>query len=152
MTTARLRVLIFAILFFGWISWLGVMAWRSTGMVVVSRAQILTADAVVIAKVEADAGKPYSEVTIKEVLDSTGKRQIHLEVPETIKGLHELNKENGWKGEGDYVVPLVYTGQSFEVHAIPKSPGARPDPRMRIYQVDRQVLAQVQSYLAAKKN
>ncbi len=151
MTMARWRVLIVALLFFGWIGWLSYTAWSSRGMNVVSRAQVLTASTVVVAEVESVSGDPFPEVKVKEVLATKGKHPtIEINVPLKIMGLENLKSENGWKGKGDYVIPLTYNGQEFELHGIPKSPVARPKPRIRIYQVDDQVLAQTRAYLDAK--
>lgn len=74
MTVARARLLVAAVLFFGWLCWLGYLAAYKTRPVVVSRSQAMAATRFVVGEVriEPDTGALSKEVTVKQDLHPVG--------------------------------------------------------------------------------
>jgi hypothetical protein len=74
MTVDRVRLLIAAILFFGWLGWLGYLAFTQTNPVVVSRSQAMAADRFVVGEVSIDpaTGGWSKSVTVVQDLRPVG--------------------------------------------------------------------------------
>lgn len=74
MSPARLRLLAAAVLFFGWLCWLGYLAATKTRPLVVSHSQVMAADRFVSAEVTLapDTGIPNKTVTVVEDLRPVG--------------------------------------------------------------------------------
>jgi hypothetical protein len=74
MTVTRARLLVAAVLFFGWLGWLGYLAAYKTRPVVVSRSQVMAASRFVVGKVkiEPDTGALSKEVTVETDLHPVG--------------------------------------------------------------------------------
>src|SRR5262245_29830429 len=137
MTTARLRLLLFGVsaaVFLAWVGWLGYLAATTRNPVVLSRPQLLASNVDVIGHVEA-LNKP---VEVKEVLWSQAPDAKQLEGKAVTVANLPACKE-GWKGPGDYLLPLVHTaqpdgGEKLEVAVPPaRSPGIDPTLPPRIY-------------------
>jgi hypothetical protein len=74
MTVARARLLVAAVLFFGWLCWLGYLAWFKTNPVVVSHSQVMAATRFVVGEVHLDpeTGTLRKDVTVVDDLRPTG--------------------------------------------------------------------------------
>lgn len=74
MTVARVRLVVAAALFFGWLCWIAYLAYFKTHPVVVSRSQVMAADRYVVAKVnvEPGTGALSKQVTVKQDLHPQG--------------------------------------------------------------------------------
>ena len=138
MKPSRVRLAVSALLFVGWIGWLAYLAATTTRPVVLSRPQFLAADLYVIADVRAnptDPKVPAPQVTIKQVIwPSAAARDLDgKELP--VKNLPLSGEAQGWKGPGEYILPL---SKDYQVTAIPRSPGYRPEREgsfpVRIYE------------------
>jgi hypothetical protein len=162
MMRSRWRLVVSAVLFVGWIGYLGWVVANSTRPVILSRPQFLTADLYVVATVTAQGGgEPADVVTVKEckwaAVAADGKRQ-QLKVRNLPKCVTAL----GWEGPGDYVLALSHTKDGpdlFEVTPLPKTPGfpgwsperyergetlpGRKDPPRLIYKATDPVLRQL---------
>jgi hypothetical protein len=109
MTVVRGRLLVAAVLFFGWLCWLGYLAWFKTNPVVVSHSQVMAASRFVVAEVhlEPDTGALSKEVKVVEDLRPAGPP-----LPETIT-VTNLDKAeiagNGtrFRDGGHYLLPLT---------------------------------------------
>jgi hypothetical protein len=116
--SARIRVLIAALAFAGWIAWLGYLAATALQPIVLSRPQLLVSTLDVIAEVGGDPQKPDSTVIIKKV----HWPPKDLKLPDKIT-VNNLAHCEGWKGPGEYILPLVQDGDHYRVIGIPPSPG-----------------------------
>jgi hypothetical protein len=74
MTVARVRLVVAAALFFGWLCWLGYLAWFKTTPVVVSHSQVMASSRIVVGEVhlDADSGALRKDVTVVEDLRPVG--------------------------------------------------------------------------------
>ena len=74
MTVARVRLLVAAVLFFGWLCWLGYLAFTKTSPVVVSRSQVMAANRYVVArvKIEPDTRALSKDVSVAQDLHPQG--------------------------------------------------------------------------------
>jgi hypothetical protein len=122
------RLIIAAVLFVGWMSWLVYLAATGTDAVVLSRPQFLVANVHLIAEVESKNGLPAAEVTVRKVSWAVGlKNEIPEESKITIENLPELKDRHGWEGPGEYILALVSSTAGkdviFKVAATPRSPG-----------------------------
>jgi hypothetical protein len=127
----RMRLMIAALLFCGWIGWLAYLAVTATHPIVLSRPQLLVSTLDVIAAVGGDDQKPESTVTVQEVHWPPGNRNI----PEKIT-ITNLSRSEGWQGPGDYILPLVKNGDHYHVSGIPPSPGYPGSDQPRIYRAN----------------
>ena len=119
MQRAKLLLVIAAVLFAGWLGWLAYLALTSANPIVLSRPQFLVSTLDVIAKVEEDeAGNALPRITEP---DEGKDRWIGR--PIRVVDLPELGKKQGWKGAGDYILPLQSDGEYYWVARIPASPG-----------------------------
>ena len=57
MSVARVRLIVAAVLFFGWLCWLGYLAFTKTTPVIVSRSQVMAANRFVVADPGRDIGR-----------------------------------------------------------------------------------------------
>ena len=122
MTLARLRLVLAALLFVGWLSWLGyAVSWRAS-VPIVSRGQLAGATHLVVVDVSADTqGLPAPMATVTQVLHGTG-----IAKGATIEVLNLPSAQppiGGFAGSGQYLLPLVGEGKLFRVAGLPRSPG-----------------------------
>lgn len=132
-------------LFVGWLSWLGYLALTTTRPVVLSRPQFLVSQLDVIAVLSVSAGRPNAQVEIADVFWAAqdADRQLHKL---TVKNLPLLTPEEGWRGAGRYILPLVHDGAEFRVASIPRSPGfPSHNDRPRIYVSTPEALEQLRT-------
>jgi hypothetical protein len=151
MNGARFRLLLTAVLFVGWIGYLAYLAFTSGTRpvtqehpIVLSRAQLLVSTLDVIAELHADQDRPATTVTIKAVHWS--RQEPPPVSPGATISVPNLAHSSGWKGPGEYILPLVKTaGGEYEVASTPLSPGYKPsgEAPARIYPSTLQTLSQL---------
>jgi hypothetical protein len=133
MTVARTRLLVAAVVFVGWLCWLGYLAAYKTRPVVVSRSQVMAADRFVVGKVqvEPDTGALSKDVVVVTDLHPGGSplagtiRVMNLEQAEIVGG--------GTRFERDKEYLLLLTplpGGNGGVFELTRPPGRtyRPPP------------------------
>jgi hypothetical protein len=124
----RIRLIVAAVLFAGWMAWLGYAALTKSRGPVVSRSQAAAATDVVEASIAGgNDGKPAA-----------------IEVVESFKGgltagtkveVVNLTESDGFAGDGRYLVLLVKdrTSDAYRVAVPPRSPGYEFTARPRVY-------------------
>lgn len=116
----KTTLILAALLFFGWLGWLGSLALRTAHPVVLARPQFLISELDVVAQVGSrEGGKPI-EVQVEEVHWPESARGTWQGKPLTITNLADCV---GWQGPGLYILPLVRSGDKFQVAPLPRSPG-----------------------------
>ncbi len=98
------------VLFCGWIAWLGTLAF--TKPVVLERAEFLVADVVIIGQVQG-LDRP---VTVEEVAWAHNGGGAGLAKGKSITVTNLEDCKQDWRGPGQYLLPLLRTGETqFEV-------------------------------------
>lgn len=140
MKKSPLVLAIAALLFVGWMIFLGTQALRKSNPVVVSRAQLMVSQYEVEVDLEsAPSGSAPQTVKVLSVLyksdDSPPSGQITVT---------NLGDTQGYAGPGAYLLPLVKHGDKYEVAGYPVDPGYSPDKRLkpRIYPLTEEVRQQ----------
>jgi hypothetical protein len=125
MTHPRLRLAVAACLFLGWLGFLAYLVVRTRDPVILSRPQLLECDLVVVVEVKEKGGAPQREATFKETLWARDAKEA---LPATLQlpALPDVGEAQGWRGAGDYIVPLRKEGQGYEVAMLPLAPGFSP--------------------------
>ena len=145
MTGARIRLVVAAALFLGWIGWLGYAVSQKGRSPVLSRAQLTAATHLVVADVAADAeGLPAPAVKVVEVLKGDGPAKGGtIEVMRLASAMPP--GAAGFPGPGQYLLPLVGDGKTYRVAGLPRSPGyeATTPERPQIYVWDDETRAQL---------
>lgn len=112
-----------ALLFAGWIGWLAYLAYHTTQPIVLARPQFLISQIDVVAELHGDSG-PAPTVKVSEVLYSTGKQHLAAGSEIEIANLAHLRPAEGWRGEGQYILPLMKDAEGkHRLAPIPRSPG-----------------------------
>ena len=148
MQAARLRLIVAALLFTGWIGWLAYLAATTTKPIILSRPQFLFSSLDVIAQVDAQDHGPVEKVLVKEVHWPPGTGGAFKGKTITVTNLADCD---GWDGPGEYILPLEKNGDDLQVTKVPDSPGfpnpgVRPNPaRYRIYQRTPDTMRQLES-------
>lgn len=129
-----------ALLFIGWMIFLGSQALRKSKPVVVSRAQLLVSQY----EVEVDLQSPPSEAAKLQVVSVLYKADDSPPSGEIT--VTNLGQTEGYAGPGAYLLPLVRHGNTYEVPGYPDDPGFVPDPKKplkpRIYPLTDEVRRQ----------
>jgi hypothetical protein len=124
MERARLRLLIAAVLLIGWLGWLAYLAATGTHPVVLSRPQLLVADAVIVAHLTGGEDHPDEKAKVIRVIHASGQDDTLKAGSEfEIHRLEKCSPDHGWNGEGEYLLPLSRTGEGYTVTPVPASPG-----------------------------
>lgn len=148
--SARMRLIVAALLFAGWIGWIGYLALTTTRPIVLSRPQFLMSEFDVVAQLRGDAKHPEPNIVIDEVLWSTNAAAKPASEKLDVVNLPLLTKDDGWQGAGVYIVPLVKEDSDYRVPAIPLSPGfSERQSRPRIYLRTPETIEQVRQIRAA---
>lgn len=111
MNVARIRLIVAAALFLGWLGWLGYTTLAKNHGPVVSKAQAAGATNPVVAEVTAVGGKPQPEVKVIEPLKKDAGPK-----PGTAVLVANINEVHGFDGEGTY---LLLLGTQPNARAIP---------------------------------
>jgi hypothetical protein len=132
MKPARIRLVIAALLFFGWLGWLGYLAWFKTNPVVVSHSQVMAATNFVVAEVtiDPDTGEPRREVRIAEDLRPAGDRLAGDVKVANLKDAR-IAGGGGFQANTKYLLPLTRRGNDFELTPPPRAPGSDAPVRGR---------------------
>jgi hypothetical protein len=121
MSLARLRLVVAAVVFVGWMSWLGYAVTQRGTVPLVSRAQVAGATQLVVATVEKGPdGLPLATATVTEVLRGNvapGAIEV-LNLPSARPPGVESFPETG-----TYLLPLTGDAKPFRVAGLPRSPG-----------------------------
>lgn len=122
--TPRVRLIVAAALFLGWLTWLSVTALTKSRAPVVSHAQAAVADVAVVADLTAgEGGAPAADATVTESLSAGGPAAGPIEVA-------ELTKAQGFAGPGKYLLLLSKTGSGYRLTDQQPWPGANLGPRV----------------------
>lgn len=131
LTFAKIRLAVTALLFLGWVGWLGMQAANHTRPLIVSRSQALTMTDAVVAEVAADEqGKPRTTVKVVTSLvrfadtpDPTGQSITVIDLAEgRLPARYPFTP-------GQYLLMLRRTeAGEFRLAPIPRSPGYETGP------------------------
>src|SRR5947209_8212401 len=131
MVFPKARLVVSGGLFLAWIGFLVYLVARTRDPVILSRPQLAVASIVVVANVEEKDGHATPTVTIKSVAWALSKEDpISVGSALTVEGLADCGPRQGWRGPGEYIVPLTRKtdgGRAYEVTPLPLSPGYVPD-------------------------
>ena len=120
MKRSPIALIVTSLLFALWIVWLGTEALRHSKPVVVSRAQLLTAQYDVVADVSAGTeNRPDPSVRVQAVLAGGEGGPA----PSQTINVRNLGDTQGFAGNGTYVLPLVKRGTDYWVADLPYDPG-----------------------------
>lgn len=114
----RLWLILAAVAFIGWLSYLGYAALTKNRSPTISRAQLAAARSAVVAAVEEEAGKPRARVKVLELLwgkAPTSGTEIEVD------NLPSATDKGGFVGPGEYL--LLLTDPPFRVVGQQRSPG-----------------------------
>jgi hypothetical protein len=147
MTFPKARLAVSACLFVGWLLFL-FSVWLRSNPVVLSKPQFLIAQLYAVVEVQDDNGKANPEVFVEEVLwaantmdETLARKKIRL------ADLPTLTEQQGYKGAGLYLVPLLKSAESsFMIAPIPRGESRVP----RIYWWTPVLRSQVDEFIAAK--
>jgi hypothetical protein len=148
MMFARIRLVVAAILFLGWLGWLAYAVSQKGSVQIVSRAQLAAATHWVIADVNVGPdGIPLTKVAVKE--SRFGEKLAGaIEVKNLGSSATPLpvNGESRTPPAGEYLLPLVKVGEGvYAIAGLPRSPGyeAQTPQRPVIYPWNDDVKKQV---------
>lgn len=157
MTFARIRLLVAALAFLGWMAWLAVTVWNKGTVQLVSTAQLTEATHVVVATVTTnDAGDAQPKVAVSKWLRSPVGEPTPGEIE--VAGLHKAVtplpiNDSRRIGKGEFVLLLVKTPLGFAIAGLPRSPGfegATPDQPV-VYPWTEDVKIQLRKYGVLKE-
>lgn len=127
-TVARIRLITIACVLAAWLGWLGYLVAVSSHPVVLSQPQFLMSALDVLADVKADTnGRPASKVLVQVIHRPSAGASALVGTEITVVNLPEATRATGWKGPGQYILPLIQDGAFYRVAAIPFSAGYHPD-------------------------
>lgn len=143
MVWPRVRLSWAAATFVAWLGWLAYLVATGSRPITLSRPQFLVADLDVVAQLSEAGGHPAPRVRLLRVWWS---RQPQLPDGEiVVSNLPDAQVEGGWRGVGEYILPLVRVGPEYQIAPVPSSgatAGAR-DGRFRIYPRTEETLRQL---------
>jgi hypothetical protein len=149
MTFPKARLVVSACLFFGWLGFLCYLV-VSARTIVLSKPQFLVAQLYVVVEASAGIGgdaSPDASATVAQVLWSARDVDHNLRgevvlIPE----LAECSKDQGYRGKGKYLLPLIKSGDVWKIAPLP----ARVQRTEKIYRWAPDTEAQVNQLIAAK--
>ena len=116
MTLLRARLLVAAVLFAGWLAYLGYAAATKSRGPVVSRAQLAAASAAVVASVDAAPDGKRTAAVVEPLTAASPAAGATLDVA-------NLSQTAGYVGPGSYLLLLAKDGSGYRVVGVPRSPG-----------------------------
>lgn len=133
MSAARARLAVAAVLFFGWLCWLGYLAWFKTTPVVVSRSQMMTATRFVVGRVSLapGTGALNSKVTVVQDLRPVGPPLAGVIEVRNLEQAEIAGGGNRFKDGGQYLLALTPDPpDSTTTFVLTRPPGRvyRPPP------------------------
>jgi hypothetical protein len=118
MVFPKVRMVVAGILFVSWIGFLAYLASQTRSPIVLSRPQFLVADAVALVKIQDDDKRTHEIVRFLRAAGDAGQNTIaHLDL---------IGADQGWRGPGEYIVPLTKTKEGYAVTTLPPVPGYVP--------------------------
>jgi hypothetical protein len=145
MSIAKMRLALAVLLFAAWLGWLSYLVLTTTWTrpVVLSRPQFLESKLDVIAQVDRIDGNGL-EIPIREVLWPLD--QAEKLSGKTIQVVNLAEARQDWTGPGEYILPLVPSGEKkYEIAPIPRSPGYPGTGRPHIYPLTEETRKQYQA-------
>lgn len=131
-----------ALLFAGWVSWLGYLALTTTRPEVLSRPQFLASQLDIVADIDGSGEHAEAAVTVADVLWHA-QEVTKPEKGERLTVVNLPHVSDGWTGPGRYILPLTREGTQYRVAPVLHSPGlSRAHDRPRIYHATTQTLEQ----------
>lgn len=130
MTGARIRLLVAAGLFAGWLGWLAYLATYKTHPIVVSRSQVMASSNFVVAEVRLDpeTGEPAREVRVIDDLRPLGESLKGREIRVANLKDARIAGGNGFQGGTEYLLPLTRRADAdFRLTPPPRAPGPGGD-------------------------
>ncbi len=160
MNFPKIRLIIAAVLFALWVSYLGYIAATSTDPgaydKILSRPQFLVSSAYIVGEVTSEEGRPAPSVKVKTVFwDPSGTLKEEESV--LVQFHHEMSASQGWFDEGEYILPLTRLQDgSYRITPLPPSPGYVPHDiqspaRYRIYPATDNTLRQLKEIVEKRK-
>jgi hypothetical protein len=136
MPSPRVRLVVAAVLFAGWVLYLGFLAATTTQPRVLSRPQFLVSDLYVIADVGGDAENPSDTVTVVEAGGpGAGRKEVRPGAELRVALLAKADKDHGWDGPNQYILPLTRLANgTYMLTPLPRSPGYSGDGMPRLYE------------------
>jgi len=152
MTSPKLRLALAAGVFVAWIGYLTFLVATTRHPVILSRPQFLTAQLYVTARLTGDADKPAANITVEETLWAANEKHNLPRGTELQVNLDDVGPEQGWDGEGVYVLPLRATALpgTYFLPPVPRSPGFGGG-KARIYPATADALQQVRDLIVEWK-
>ena len=132
MTLARIRLIVFAVAFVGWLAWLGYAVTQRGTAPILSRAQLIASTDLIVAEVTTSGdGTPTTRVLVREAVrgadgvDPGGSVTV-TNLPAAIVPA-ETGEEFQNLPAGDYLLPLVKVSDgTYRIAGLPRSPGLEP--------------------------
>ena len=123
MTGTRIRLIVAAVAFGGWMVWLMLAVLDKGTADPISRAQLTEANVLVAAEVVAGPdGKPSGKVKIAQRIGDAGP-PVGTEI-EVANLSQAVVPDNGFPGPGTYLLPLVTRDNLiYSIAGLPRSPG-----------------------------
>ena len=123
MTFPKARLAVAACLLIGWILYLGVLVYLTRGGVVLSKPQFLIAQLyIVVDLTDGTRSGPAPNINVEKVLwsaDSADEQLAGKVLP--LSDISACTKENGYKGPGKYLVPLMSSSPgSYLIAPVPR--------------------------------
>lgn len=155
MTVARARLLITAVLFFGWLGWLGYLAFTQTNPVVVSHSQVMAADRFVVGEVSLDpkTGALSKTVTVVEDLKPNGAPLGGTIEVRNLESAEVTGGDDQFRDKGRYLLMLNPVGENkFDLARPPGRGSTGPGGgRPWVYKWDNPVVRRQFEELVPKK-
>jgi hypothetical protein len=148
MTFPKARLAVSACLLVAWLLYLGYLVVETRDQVVLSKPQLMVAQAYVVVDIRngESANHPAAEVTIEKVLWSTDAKDKQREGQRILLAeLLDLAKQAGYRGPGQYLVPMNHFQNGFVMVSLP-----RDWMDKRIYPWNEETKAQLQPFLDMK--
>ncbi len=123
MSGARLRLILAALAFAGWLGWLGYAVLQRNNAPVLSRAQLTAATHLLVAEITVgEDGRPEPRVKVVEVLRGDNVDKAN---PLEVSHLESARPpgSDGLPSAGTYLLPVVRTGTGYRIAGLPRSPG-----------------------------
>lgn len=136
---ARLRLILAWGLFVAWVGWLGWQSLRFSRFPVVSRAQLLNANVVIVAEIDADSeGRAKPAINVLETLWPHDAAALPAQL-----NIDNLPGCAGFSGPGRYILPLSGAGP-FHLAGLPRSPLLNQRRPLQVYPDTAEVRGQIQ--------
>ncbi len=118
MTFPKARPIVFGLIFLAWIGFLFYLV-VSAPTDILSRPQLLASPVCIVGKVRDDDGKANPEIEIVEFLHGPKFKKVGGKI--TLRDLASVSKAQGYRGPGQYILPLSEGPDgALELAAVPR--------------------------------